>query len=89
MYLILREDKYNGEAWVLTAKSNPDLYKIWIPQQVFGKANIAYYKLFYLLQWKPFKNFEKWFLFPLKLVSFSRYLIFSLDILVMQKKKNN
>ena len=43
-------------------------------------------KLFYLFQWKPFKNDEKCFLIPLEIFfSFSRYLNFSFDFLAMFK----
>ena len=52
---------------------------------VFWNVTLTFQKnLFYLFQWKPFKNDEKcFFISSKKLFSFSRYLNFNLYFLVM------
>ena len=42
--------------------------RTWTQCQILLKVGLSPHprKLFYLLQWKPFKNYEKWFLLHLK-----------------------
>ena len=50
------------------------------------KSNLSW-KFCYLLDWKPFKNEGKYFLFRLKSFFRSFYLKFCHNILVMQEKQ--
>ena len=61
--------------------------KLWKPNDLLKQLKVGLSPsknfVYYLLQWWPFKNDEKCFLFLLKSSSFSRYLHFCLDFLGM------
>ena len=61
--------KMDGTRWVKMSYKNSKwcaFMKWFSSQNNHLKSESHLKKLFYLLQWKPFKNDEKWFLFHLK-----------------------